>query len=491
MSGDELPEGWCERTIEHLAEIRGGIQKQPMRTPKHNAFPYLRVANVLRGRLDLSQMERMELFGDELATYRLQAGDLLIVEGNGSLREIGRSAIWSGEIAECVHQNHIIRVRPSATSSKFLDFYLNSAEGIEQVTTAAVTTSGLYSLSTRKVAGLRVPVAPLPEQHRIVEKVESLLADVNASRDRLSKVIPILKRFRQAVLAAACSGRLTEDWRDTFGGKSSNEGLIDGEPLDCDLLDLPSSWNWARMEQLADIRGGIQKQPKRAPKENAYPYLRVANVLRGRLSLDQIEFMELFGDELSTYRLEAGDLLIVEGNGSLTEIGRSAVWSGAIKNCVHQNHIIRVRSRSCSPQFLDFYWNSPIGTGQVAAAAVTTSGLFSLSTRKIAALPVPVPPLEEQAEIVRRVESLFALADAIEARLKAATARADKLPQAILSKAFRGELVPTEAELARAEGRAYETAEEMLERVKASSDKEPAGKAAKKPRGRAAKGKRA
>jgi type I restriction enzyme S subunit len=84
-------------------------------------------------------------------------------------------------------------------------------------------------------------------------------------------------------------------------------------------------------------------------------------------------------------------------------------------------------------------------------------------------LPLPTPPPEEQVEIVRQVQTLLALADTIERRVQAATARADKLPQAILSKAFSGELVPTEAELARAEGRTYETAEELLKRVTADA----------------------
>jgi type I restriction enzyme S subunit len=91
-----------------------------------------------------------------------------------------------------------------------------------------------------------------------------------------------------------------------------------------------------------------------------------------------------------------------------------------------------------------------------------------INTKKLRQLPVPLPPLPEQHEIVRRVDALFKLADAIEARLAAATARADKITQAILAKAFRGELVPTEAELARQEGRDYEPASALLARIRAA-----------------------
>ena len=223
------------------------------------------------------------------------------------------------------------------------------------------------------------------------------------------------------------------------------------------------------LRSIADIRGGIQKQPKRAPKSNAFPYLRVANVLRGRVDLSQMHEMELFGSELETYRLEPQDLLIVEGNGSISEIGRSALWTGAVPNCVHQNHIIRVRVKEADPGYVNYYWNSPLGSDAASGGAVTSAGLHSLSVRKIAEMTVPLPPPEEQREIVRRVNALFALADRIERRVATAAARAGRLTQAVLARAFRGELVPTEAELARAEGRAYEPAGELLGRIREES----------------------
>ena len=198
------------------------------------------------------------------------------------------------------------------------------------------------------------------------------------------------------------------------------------------------------VSEIAEVRGGIQKQPMRTPKQNAYPYLRVANVLRGRLDLSNVAQFELFPGELETFSLQPGDVLIVEGNGSISEIGRSALWNGEIADCVHQNHIIRVRPHGCLSRYFDIYWNSPVGIRNVTTTAVTTSGLYSLSTGKIGRLAVPVPPLSEQQEIVRRVDALFALADRIEQRVAAATARADRVTQAVLAKAFRGELVERE-----------------------------------------------
>src|SRR5579863_8682809 len=109
----DLPEGWEWVETGSIAEVQGGIQKQPKRKPVANMYPFLRVANVPRGRLDLSDVHKVELFDGEIERYRLRLGDLLVVEGNGSLEQIGRAAQWGGEIEDCVHQNHLIRVRPS------------------------------------------------------------------------------------------------------------------------------------------------------------------------------------------------------------------------------------------------------------------------------------------------------------------------------------------------------------------------------------------
>lgn len=100
---------------------------------------------------------------------------------------------------------------------------------------------------------------------------------------------------------------------------------------------------------------------------------------------------------------------------------------------------------------------------QVKSDGVSQS---NINAKKLAAYECPCPPLEEQREIVRRVEALFALADSIEQRAQTATKQAEALTQSILARAFRGELVPTEADLARAEGRDYETAEQLLARIR-------------------------
>jgi type I restriction enzyme S subunit len=189
----------------------------------------------------------------------------------------------------------------------------------------------------------------LAEQRRIVGEIEKQFTRLEAGVAVLRRVQANLHRYRAAVLKAACEG----------------------------------DWPRKPLADVAEIQGGIQKQPSRRPVKNHYPYLRVANVLRGCLDLSEMSRMELFDDELRKLRLQAGDLLIVEGNGSVSEIGRMAIWKNEVKDCVHQNHIIRARlAKGVLPKFAAIYWNSPDGQRRITEVASSTSGLYTLSGAK-------------------------------------------------------------------------------------------------------------
>jgi type I restriction enzyme S subunit len=138
--------------------------------------------------------------------------------------------------------------------------------------------------------------------------------------------------------------------------------------------------------------------------------------------------------------------------------------------CVFESNMMRFRvdARRILPEYLIRYLNSLAGLAELRCNAKHAVNQSSINQQDVAAVNVPFPSVVEQQEIVRRVDALFALADKIEARVQAATARVEKITQAILAKAFRGELVPTEAELARQEGREYEPASVLLERIRAA-----------------------
>lgn len=453
----DLPEGWIESALADASTLitKGSTPTSYGFAYQSSGIPFVRVENLSGGRINRGSIRHFisDSANQNQRRSILQPGDVLFsIAGT-----IGETAVvMEPDVPLNTNQAlAIIRARPLLVNPEFLRYQFQSSVVQAQIGLKE-RGGGMNNVSLADLNALQIKLSPLAEQRRIVSELDAVLARVNGCRDRLDRIPKLLARFRQSVLAAACSGMLTVDWRLSENPTARTE----------EQAEVPNSWNWKTVSEIADVRGGIQKQPKRAPRKNAYPYLRVANVLRDRLDLSEVESMELFDNEIETYRLKQNDLLIVEGNGSISEIGRSALWSGAIPDCVHQNHIIRVRARSCSPQYLNIYWNSPAGIGRVTKEAVTSAGLYSLSTRKVANMPIPIPPLEEQFEIGARVNQLFSLADRLEARVEQARARVDSLTQSILAKAFRGELVPTEAELAAAEGRDFESAAQLLDRIR-------------------------
>ncbi|WEM00435.1 MULTISPECIES: restriction endonuclease subunit S [Delftia] len=199
------------------------------------------------------------------------------------------------------------------------------------------------------------------------------------------------------------------------------------------LFELPVGWEWVRINDLAEVQGGIQKTQLRRPIKLHFPYLRVANVQRDALLLEDMERFELSLEELQRWRLAEGDLLIVEGNGSADEIGRCAVWDGSIDPCVYQNHLIRVRcfQPDCM-EFIKLFLNAPSGAEEMKRLAITTSGLYNLSVGKIRNYVVPMPSLAEQSRIVNRVATLRRLCTDLRHRLTAAQATQSHLAQALV-----------------------------------------------------------
>ena len=330
-----------------------------------------------------------------------------------------------------------------------------------------------------------VLVPPLAEQGRIVAQVEALLSRVRSVRQRLAAMPDIFKRFRQAVLAHACSGKLTEDWRSARSEDNATELLqhihnqrftrykannstrvrppiapaVDGE------LDLPRGWALASLDQLTCLitsgsRGWAQYYSDDGPL-----FVRAQNIRTDRLDLyDVAHVAPPASAEGARTQIEKDDLLITITGANVT---KSALVPYDLGQAFVSQHVALVRPVMTELSSYLYLWivSNEHGRAKLERDAYG-AGKPGLNLTQIREMPVAVPPLDKQSEIVRRVAGLFALADSVEQRVQAATRQAEALTQSILAKAFRGELVPTEAELARAEGRDYETAEQLLARIR-------------------------
>lgn len=365
-----------------------------------------------------------------------------------------------------------------------------------------------------QIGDFELLVPPPREQLRIVEKIEALFEEIDRGVESLRAAKDGVALYRQSLLKSAFEGRLTAQWRAQNPDKlESHDALlariceerdaryesafhewgqavaewkklgqrgrkptkprqpahfaVKANAATDDCAGALTQWLWLPLFELGQVTGGLTKNQKRNALSLKAKYLRVANVYSNRLDLDKVMEIGVTEAELRKTRLATGDLLFVEGNGSIEQIGRVAIWDGSIPDMTHQNHLIRFGSNGLlSSRFALYFMMSPIGRKRITAHASSTSGLHTLSISKVEALPVLVCSSAEQAEIVRLLDTRFEAAELLDGEINANLARANALRQSILKKAFTGQLVPQDPD--------DEPASALLEPIQAGRAKTPA-----------------
>ena len=441
--------GWEIRAFTNLFDIQGGTQ------PPKSTFTYAPTPGYV-------QLLQIRDFGDKpVPTYVLQSRKLNQCEQSNLL--IGRYGASVGRI--CTGQKGaynvaLAKVRIPAEIDRKYVYYLLLSD-LFQAPVKEIERSAQNGFNQEDLSRIFLPIAPLPEQHRIVAKLDALLSRVNASRQRLNKIPKLLARFRQSVLAAACSG--PED----DANKEQRTCLGDV------LFDKPQN--------------GIYKP--QSEYGSGSPIVRIENFYDGVIQdLPNLKRLRISASEIESFGLRKGDLLINRVN-SMSFLGKCALVPQTDEPVVFESNMMRIRLNlsQAMPEYVTLCLRSPNGLAELRKNAKHAVNQSSINQDDVRAVEIYLPPLPEQQEIVRRVDQLFAFADRLEARVATARKRVDALTQSILAKAFRGELVPTEAELARAEGRSFESAAELLARIESLNGQGPV-KQSRNPRRRKSKG---
>lgn len=477
-----VPEGWSWAEAQAFADIVGGGTPSDAADPANfdpGGIPWLTPADlsgfsgstIRRGARSLSPIGVKRS-----SSQMLPAGSVLI----SSRAPVGYCVV--ADVPICTNQGFKSLRLKAPIDPFFLRYFVLFAK--RRLNDAASGTT-FKELSGRAMEQILFPLAPLAEQRRIVARVDALFAEIAEGEAALDAARKRLDTFRRALLKAAVTGELTKDWRENNPITETGHDLLariratraakgqakgrgkrspDAPPLDTAVLpELPEGWAWGTVRDIADVMGGLTKNPDREKMAGRAKYLRVANVQAGSLDLTEMKEIGVTAEDRQRASLQPGDLLVVEGNGSIDQIGRCALWDGEIADCVHQNHIIKVRfsDPSLLPRWCFKWLLSPHGRQEIEQVAASTSGLHTLSISKIEALPIPIPPPAEAAEILRRVaQALAASADTL-AMLDAEAADAARLKQSILKAAFEGRLVPQDP--------TDEPASAMLARLKATS----------------------
>jgi type I restriction enzyme S subunit len=439
----KLPKGWGLARLEDVCELINGRAYKQAELLNRGRYPVLRVGNFFSNRS--WYYSDLELEDDKYC----DRGDLLYAWS----ASFG-PRIWDG--GKAIFHYHIWKTQLNelAIAKRYLYHWFEWDK--ENIKSEHGTGSTMIHVTKGDMEDRSIGLPPLSEQQRIVAKIDSLTGKSGRAREQLDHIPRLVEKYKQAVLAAAFRGDLTRAWR------------IEREQHE--------PWREALLGDVSDIQSGIALGKKRSPGALLIrrPYLRVANVQRGWLNLDEVKNIEVTAAEADRLYLRAGDILMNEG-GDRDKLGRGWVWEGQIANCIHQNHVFRVRlfDNAFPPKLVSLYANE-FGQRHFFDEGTQTTNLASISKMKLSSLPICLPPVNEAVELLRRIETAFAWIDRLAAEATSASKLVNRLDQAVLAKAFRGELVFQDP--------ADEPATVLLERIRAER-----GAATKGKRGRKAK----
>ncbi len=458
-------ESWERVRLGEIADIQNGFAFKSAKFSKQDGVPLIRIRDVVKVDTETFYTGEFE------PEYMVQPGDLLVgMDGDFNC------ARWRGSPGLLNQRVCRITLNSDVLHPKLLDYALPGYLKAINEKTSSVT---VKHLSSKTISEIPLPVPPPEQQEKMVAEIEKQFSRLDEAVAGLKRVKANLKRYKAAVLKAAIEGKLTEEWRKQNPDVEPASKLLERilaerrtkweeaelakmkakgkEPKNdkwkekykepaaekaAPLSEIPESWILVRLDEVCEIKGGITKDSKRkASSFDTLPYLRVANVQRGWIDINEMKEIDVPTEKIDDLLLESGDVLFNEG-GDRDKLGRGWVWEGQIDRCVYQNHVFRARpilQRAIEPMFISWYGN---GFGQkfFMARGKQTTNLASINKTMLSSLPVPLPPTKEQIEIRSQVEVEMARIDSLESYVEKGIIRATRLRQSVLADSFTGDV---------------------------------------------------
>jgi type I restriction enzyme S subunit len=458
---DRLPKGWVETNL-------GAISNHPQygwtcRSTKRGDFRLLRTTDISNGNIDWNFVPFCAQVPDQIEKFLVKRNDILVSRAGS----VGISYLINERDLEykSLFASYLIRFCPFIPA-EFVFYYLKSYQYWRFISDSQLGIA-VPNVNATKLAKLPFPLPPLNEQKRIVAKLDAIMPRIEAVQARLNEVPGILKRFRQSVLTAAVTGKLTQQWREEHPEVESAEvnflkhhkescsrNLNYNKSLkgDMPLQDIPSEWFLIKLSQTGDMgRGKSKHRPRNAPYlyGGEYPFIQTGDVANSNGFIKN--HRQTYSEQgLKQSKLWPSSTICIT---IAANIADSAILT--YPACFPDSVVgLIVNDKICDVRFVEFFIRTIRENLSLFAPATAQKNINLAILNDIM---FPLPPLEEQKEIVRQVDKLFALADKVEAHYQKAKARVDKLSQSVLAKAFRGELVPQDPN--------DESAEKLLERI--------------------------
>ena len=438
--GKELPKNWVDTDLDTvLSRITNGSSLKQSEITFDGSYPISRIETIWDESIDLNRVKYVKPSKDEIEKYGLKKGDVLFSHINSD-KHLGKTAVFNLEEV-LIHGINLLLLRTVPQFNGYLLNYLLrhyrfSGKFIE-VAQRSVNQS---SINQKKLKAFNVPLPPLAEQKRITAKLDALFGHLEQVKTRLANIPQLLKNFRQAILTQAVTGKLTEDWRK---GKELGEWV--DVKIENIIIKIQAGKNFSCPE-VPIVKGQVGLVKISAVTWNEFDPKQTKTVI----DKDRIN---------KEYFIESGDFLISRAN-TLELVGASVIVKEIVHDIMISDKVWRVYFRdNVTKHYTHRFLKSSEGRSEIESKATgNQASMRNLSQNNFKTINIPLPPIEEQTEIVLRVESLFAKVDTIDAKYNTLKAQIDNLPQAILAKAFKGELVeqlPTDGD-----------AKELLEEVK-------------------------
>lgn len=467
----ELPQNWIEIKLKHLIKfVIGG----DWGTEKPSISNSERVA-VIRGtdykywnKIRAKEAAIRYVKKSSLEKRQLNIGDIVLeISGGGPTQPVARTIVIDKYAIESNKCNLIcsnffrkISLKPSINPA-YLNFYCQYAHKIGLFNDFQTQTTNLRNLNFNDfINNVFIPIPPENEQFKIINKLDKIISKIDDVNTRIDKIPTALKRARQSILNQAITGELTKDWREKnldiipasimieqfkqllLESSSKNErdniNNIFSYKENYFSFDIPHTWTFSILEKLCkSFKYGTSTKSE---SSGLVPVLRMGNIQKGEIDWNDLVYTS-DSKEIEKYKLEKNDVLFNRTN-SPELVGKTAIYRGE-RAAIYAGYLIKIENyKILNSEYLNYALNSTFAKEWKLDVKTDGVSQSNINAQKLAKFEVPLPPLEEQAEIVRRVKLAFEKLDKIESRYQKAKEYSDKLTQSILNKAFRGELVP-------------------------------------------------
>lgn len=455
----KLPKNWVETEVGDISEIIRGItynKLQAKSIKENDDYLVLRGGNIQDGKITTDTKDVVYVESNLVKkVQQITKGDVVIVGSTGSKRLIGKAGIAKEDYKEISFGAFLMLIRPSKLIKASLFDYYFISDNYRNVIRELAGGININNIRREYITSLKFPLPPLAEQQRIVAKLDELFGHLDTLKTRLTNIPQILKNFRQAVLTQAVTGKLTEEWRV---GKELEE------------------WNSLKIEEVIEsLNQGWSPKCESFPStdDEIWGVIKTSSVQPLRFIEHENKQLPIHLEPRKQHELIPGDLLITRA-GPRVRVGIASLVKKVRPRLMICDKVyrLRVNKKIIKSEFLEIILNSPqiLAVIEIMKTGISDSGL-NLTQTKFKSIEFNLPAIEEQTEIVKRVEDLFSKVNIIEAKYQNLKTKIDSLPQAILAKAFKGELV---AQLA-TDGDAKELLEE-IQKLRESLVKEPVKK---------------